>query len=296
MPSPSVKSSVSSFLGRELPLTLIPPSLRASGWLAFAVWAVAALFGPALLGSWGIALNPHGHAALLAHGHPFVDARGWLGIPNACDVLSNVALLMAGIWGLVTLARSAHAPFPVNTHQALLVFFWGLVATSVGSSIYHWAPDAKGLVFDRLGMAITFAGALSLAMAESVGALAARTTLLAMLVLGCLSAVMPLTHGNVLPWAVVQFGGIAFIAWATLRKPLPTALGVSLGGLLALYALAKAFELGDAAVFQATGELVSGHSFKHLIAALAAWPVIHAMRQNAPSHPKMAATVPAVAR
>lgn len=264
-----------------MPLTPTQRHLCTSGWLALAVWLVAAFFGPALLAYVGVTLSPHGHDHLYAHGHPFIDARGWMGVPNVFDVLSNAPLALAGLWGLVVLKRADGAAFHINTDQSLWVFCWGLVFTAVGSSAYHWAPDAQGLVFDRLGMAVTFAGALGLAMAERVGALIARNTLLAMLLVGCLSAVMPLAHGNVLPWAVVQFGGMAFMAWAALRRPLPTALGVSLGSLLAVYAMAKAFEMADAGVFHATGDLVSGHTLKHLMAALAAWPVIRAMRQNA---------------
>ena len=65
-----------------------------------------------------------------------------------------------------------------------------------------------------------------------------------------------------------------------LRAPRPGAMGVHLGALIAIYALAKLFELGDEAVFHATGGTVSGHSLKHVIAAFAVWPVWHALRQN----------------
>lgn len=276
MPLQAVRSA------RPRPPTIPWRSARGFAWLAGAVWLLALLAGPALLAQAGLSLNAHGHAHLHAHGHPFVDARAWIGLPNAMDVLSNLPLLIAGLWGFVAMRlRSAAAACANITHLALLVFFWGLVLTSVGSSVYHWAPDAQGLVLDRLGMCVAFAGALALALAERVGASAARNTLWAVLVMGSLSAVLPLSHGHVLPWVVVQFGGMGLMAWAALRKPLPGSLGVSLSALIALYALAKLFEMGDAAIFQATGELVSGHSLKHLFAALAAWPVVRAMRQNA---------------
>ena len=287
--SPSAPATAPTpFLNMTMPLTPSQRRLRAAGGLAFAVWCLAALFGPALLAQVGISLSPYGLAQIHPHGHPFVDARSWLGLPNALDVLSNVPFAFAGGWGLWALKRAERSAFPVGTREALRVFFWGLVLTSAGSSIYHWAPSAQSLVMDRLGMAVTFAGALGLAMAERVKLEAARATWLTVAVLGAVSAVMTLSHGNVLPWAVVQFGGMGFMAWATLRRPLPTALGMSLGGLLLLYALAKVFELGDAAVFHATGDLLSGHSIKHLIAALAAWPVIRAIRQNAHTSAKSA--------
>lgn len=244
-----------------------------SGLLA--LWLLALLLGPALLEVVGLVLNPHGHAHVYAHGHPFADARVLWGVPNAMDVLSNLPMALAGGLGLWLMrGRAQHAA----TRQALWAFFSGLVLTCMGSAWYHFGPDAAGLVFDRLGMAVTFAGALALAVAERVGAAQARATLWLTLLAGMVSAILPLTHGHVMPWAVVQFGGVALLAWAAMQAPVAGALGVRLGGLIGLYALAKMFELGDAFVFQHTGEWFSGHSLKHLVAALAAWPVLQALR------------------
>ena len=44
------------------------------------------------------------------------------------------------------------------------------------------------------------------------------------------------------------------------------------------YAAAKLLELNDHAVYRLTGQLVSGHTLKHVVAPLAAWPVIAAIR------------------
>src|SRR5690606_32138237 len=164
---------------------------------------------------------------------------------------------------------------------AMAVFVVGLMLTGLGSAWYHWAPDAQGLVLDRLGMAVTFAGALALAVSERVSAAAASVTLRMSLMVALLSAVMPLSHDNVWPWVVVQFGGMALMGWLSMQKPVAGAMGVHIGVLLALYAVAKLFELGDQAIFHATGELVSGHTLKHLVAALAVLPAVMAVRQNA---------------
>lgn len=255
------------------------------------LWLLALTAGPALADALGLALNAHGHAHLHPHGHPFIDARTLLGIPNAMDVLTNAPLALAGLWGLAVLRGRT---LPAATHRAAIVFFAGLVATGFGSAVYHWAPDAAGLVWDRLGMAMTFAGALALAVAERVGQAPARQALRVLLPLALLSAVLPAVNGNVLPWAVLQFGGMALIVALALRQAVPGALGIRLGALIGLYALAKLLELGDEAVFRATADTVSGHSLKHLAAAAAAWPVIAAvaarhrgrvvgrLRQNAP--------------
>jgi hypothetical protein len=225
---------------------------------ALAVLALAALLAPALPAStWPI---PH-----------YVDTRSWLGLHNAGDVLSNLAFLAMGVWGLVRLSGRNDAPAGTRW------FFAGLILTCFGSVFYHLDPDApQRLIADRLGMAVAFAGFLGIATAERISVRAGRLVVLLMTVAGLLAAWT--ARDNLTPWAVVQFGGMAVAVGLALTRPLPGALGVPLGGVLLFYVLAKLFELGDVTVFEATGHLVSGHTLKHLAAALAAWPVIRALR------------------
>ena len=252
------------------------PRLHLIGGVLLVLWLLALLIGPELLQAAGFAFNPHGHTQLHAHGHPFADARVLWGLPNAMDVLSNLPLAVAGVAGLW--AMSAHRA-SLETGWALRVFFFGLLLSGLGSAWYHSMPSPSGLVLDRIGMAVAFAGALSLAVAERVGPRPVAAVLGLTLLTALVSAVLPLTHSTVLPWAVVQFGGVALIVWAACHRPVAGAIGVHLGALIALYALAKALEMGDAAVFQATGEWISGHSLKHVAAALAAWPVLVAIQR-----------------
>jgi thiamine transporter ThiT len=261
------------------PLTAVEQRLFTMG----AVLAVLALVG-ALLGKdiaqllhWQ--LNAHGHTHIYAHGHPFVDARTLLGIPNALDVVSNLPFIGLGAWGLWSLVRAPVVP--TATRQAATVFFVGLVLTSVSSSVYHWAPSVWGLAVDRAGMAVAFAGVLGLATAERVSLRATPWVWGSVLVAGMLAIALNLAVGVVAPWAVVQFGGMAVVLWAAAQRSQPGALGVRWDVLIAIYAVAKLLELGDAAVFHATDHLVSGHSLKHIAASLAALPVISALRHNA---------------
>lgn len=243
-----------------------------------ALWALAWLAGPTLLSMAGLALNPHGHADLYAHGHPFVDARSWWDVPNTLDVLSNLPLVLAGAAGFWTLrGRTLAQP----TTNALRVFFAGLILSGLGSASYHWAPDAGSLVIDRLGMAVAFAGVLALSVVERVGLRESRGFLPVVLVLALVSAALPHLQGDVLPWAVVQFGGMGLVVWAAMRPPVAGAVGVPLAGVIGVYLLAKLLELGDEAVFHATGEWVSGHSFKHVAAACAALPILGGLRRQA---------------
>jgi len=249
------------------------------------LWLAAWLAGPALLAALGLPLDAHGHlqANAPAVAAPFADVRPRWGIPNAFDVLSNLPFALAGLWGL---ARLRARTLPAATRRAAQVFFAGLLLTSLGSAWYHWAPDAGRLAGDRLGMAVAFAGVWALVVAERLTLAAVRPVLWGVLLLGAVSAAWPQVDGNVLPWAVVQYGGIGFIVWAWRRPMAAGALGLRIGAVLAAYLFAKLLEMNDFVLFEATGQAVSGHSLKHLAAALAALPVLAAvgrapLRQNA---------------
>ena len=222
--------------------------------------------------------------ALLAPGftqpagyHGFADQRGWGAIPHALNVLSNLPFAIGGVWGLWALQRAPRAALlPVERSMAAL-FFAGLVLTSFCSGWYHWLPNNAGLALDRLGMAVAFAGLLGLAAADRISARAGLAVGWGVLLLGSLAVAVSALTGNVLPWALVQFGGVVLVVVLVFVKPVPGAMGVSIGLTIALYALAKVFEHFDAQVYALTGEVLSGHSLKHLVASLAAWPVLAAV-------------------
>ena len=209
--------------------------------------------------------------------HQFADQRGMGGIPHALNVLSNIPFAIGGVWGLVVLWRMPrNTLLPVERWMAA-VFFGGLVLTSFCSGWYHWLPANAGLALDRLGMAVAFAGLLGLAAADRISARAGHAVGWGVLVLALLSVAVSAVTGNVLPWGLVQFGGVALVVVLVFVKPVPGAMGVSIGLTIALYALAKVFEHFDAQVYALTGEVLSGHSLKHLVASLAAWPVLAAV-------------------
>ena len=221
-----------------------------------------ALFGPALA-------QPHAHG--------FADARTLWGIPHALDVLSNLPFALAGLAGLWALGRAGAAAPPPRRLLAGL-FFVGLVVIAFGSSYYHLAPDNAGLAIDRHAMAIAFAGIIGLAASDRVSDRAGLALGIALLLLAPVAVQVAWKAGNVLPWALVQFGGmLALVAFALLPAR-RDALPVNWWLVLAAYALAKAAEMQDHAIYSLTGEWFSGHSLKHVLAALAAIPVITPFR------------------
>jgi hypothetical protein len=242
--------------------------------------AVALFAGEALTARWLSHLNEHGHAHLHAHGHPFIDARCFLGIPNTADTVSNAVFLLPGLLGLWAMRRLPAVP-PV-LHQGLIVFFVGLLLTAIGSTVYHWVPTGPTLALDRAGMAVAFAGLLTAATADRLSSTGALWMLRLSLPLALLAAALPALNGNVLPWFVVQGGGVLWVLLLALFcRPSSAGIGMHLGAVVAWYALAKVLEGADSAVFAATGEWVSGHTLKHVAAAAAAWPVVAAVQRAA---------------
>lgn len=210
--------------------------------------------------------------------HHFADQRAWGALPHALDVLSNLAFAAAAVAGarLLACGRAQHLPAALRWLAAL--FFTGLACSAVGSAVYHWAPGDATLAGDRLGMAIAFAGMLGLAVHSRVAGGAGVAAALGMLLAAVAAVLVWLHSGNVLPWALVQAGGMLAVLALSPMAPRTGGLPLRLGAVIAWYGAAKLLEWGDAAVFDATAGLVSGHSLKHVLAAAAAWPVLAALR------------------
>ncbi len=224
---------------------------------------------------------------------PFADGRAWGGLPNAMDVLSNLPFAVLGAWGLRRLHRLdlAHQREqrpsagtwppppepPANALDCAWLFFAGLLVTAAGSVFFHLEPDALRLAADRAGMAVAFAGLIGFAVCERVSQRAGWPAAWFTLAAGLLAVAVFHETGNVLPWAVLQFGGVLLVLVLSLARPVHGAIGLKLGWVIFFYGLAKLFELSDQALYEATQHLISGHSLKHLAAALAALPVFQAL-------------------
>lgn len=202
--------------------------------------------------------------------HAFADQRALLGIPHALDVLSNLPFLLLGLFGMSRLRQIADARWK----SLYLLLCLGLLFTFLGSSAYHLAPANAGLIYDRLGMLVLFAAILGLATADRLGFAAAGMTLIGVAVGGSAALWTWRTSDNLLPWVVLQAGGMLLLVMLACCRPLRGAHGFRLGLCVAWYALAKLCELNDGGLFQLSGEWLSGHSIKHLLSGLAVLPLL----------------------
>ena len=219
--------------------------------------------------------------------HRLADSRPWLGIPNALNVLSNVGFLLVGALGLAfVMGPGGRGPAfrEPGERWPYVVFFGGLLLTGLGSGYYHWEPGNARLAWDRLPLAITLMGLLAATIAERIG-VKAGLRLLGPLVLIAAGSVV-YWHwtelrgaGDLRPYALVQFYPIVAVPLMLWWLPPRYTRGGELLAAAATYAAAKAPELLDGWFLSVT-HVVSGHTLKHLLAALAGYWVLRMLRHR----------------
>lgn len=221
--------------------------------------------------------------------HDLADTRVYLGIPRAGDVLTNLAILAAGLWGW-TIGPRAHLEDDERPAYWLLV--GGTIATAAGSAYYHLAPSNPTLVWDRLPMTLVMAALLTLVLADRLDGRHARAALAPLVTLGVAGvawwgATEMLGHGDLLLYGIVRIGTMVMLAVLLLVRPGRT-LGD--GWLWASFGVAVAMMLAerfDREIFEATGHLFSGHNLKHVlaggvIACMFGW-LLHRRPRRAPA-------------
>jgi len=206
--------------------------------------------------------------------HHFSDTHTMMGIPNALNVLSNIPFLIAGLVGLWLLRTNGNP----ETQIANICFCVGLVLTCFGSGYYHLAPDNGRLVWDRLPMTLAFMSFLAAVVSEHIDVKLGQRLLIPLLAVGIESVWYwhwTELHGagDLRPYALVQFYPslcIPLIVWMFPRKD--AGMKYLVFAVIA-YVAAKFLEAGDAQVYSMLG-FVSGHTLKHIVAALAGWFVV----------------------
>ena len=194
--------------------------------------------------------------------HQFADQRALLGIPNFWNVISNLPFAIVGILGLREFSDTASR-----------VLFAGILLTAFGSGYYHAQPNDSTLVWDRLPMTLVFMALLSLVISRWIGARWGRRLLWPLVLFGVASVGWWRVTDDLRPYAVAQFGPALVLVPAAWRDPTIRRLWPA----AAWYAAAKLAESFDRGIY--SGLPLSGHTLKHLAAALATYWVFRWVRQ-----------------
>lgn len=201
--------------------------------------------------------------------HDFADKREFFGIPNTLNVVSNFPFLVVGLVGLVLCYYGNY--FMLSSQGELLgwtCFFVGVAAVAFGSSYYHLKPDDATLVWDRLPMTIAFTSIVAIFIIERIDQHKGTVSIVPLILAGILSILYWRFFDDLRPYALVQFlPCIAIPLMAIILPPMYTHSTYWLWA-AAFYLIAKVEEAEDKVIYGWTHHIVSGHTLKHLCAAM----------------------------
>jgi hypothetical protein len=226
--------------------------------------------------------------------HHFADERAFLSMPNFGNVASNFPFIAVGAWGLWEILARRRGVFRERWERAAWAILFGSVfAVGFGSSYYHWRPCDETLFWDRLPMTTLFTSFLAIGIGERVRSGWGARMLVPLLAAG-VGTLLYWRHADDLRWyGLLQGLAMAAIpAMLLLFRPSYTR-SRDWWAMVALYAAAKLCEVGDHAIDGALGNLVSGHTIKHLLASLAAWRGVVMVLKREPMGETATAPLPA---
>ena len=160
--------------------------------------------------------------------------------------------------------------------------FSGLILLCFGSIYYHFDPNNFTMVWDRLPMTMIFSSLFSIIVWDFVDRKSGQMTFIVLLPAGILSVLYWWYSemngmGDLRPYIFMQFFPmicLPFILIFSFSKKNVSMLGM----VLVFYVLAKIFELYDLKVLEILG--YSGHSLKHIFAAIATYFIYAYMKER----------------
>ncbi|KAL1189952.1 hypothetical protein V5N11_012712 [Cardamine amara subsp. amara] len=202
--------------------------------------------------------------------HNFADQRSFFGIPNALNVISNFPFLIIGLIGLILCYYpDDYFRFSLRGEKVgWTCFYIGVAAVAFGSSYYHLHPDDATLLWDRLPMTIAFTSIMAIFVIERIDEHKGTYSIVPLLLAGLVSILYWRFFDDLRPYALVQFGPCLVIPlMAILLPPMYTQSTYWLWA-AGFYLLAKVEEAADKPIYSWTHHILSGHSLKHLCAAM----------------------------
>lgn len=248
---------------------------RRCALVMLASMSLAAMMG---LIAWGPILLP-------AQVHQYADHRVWLGIAGAANVWINLATFLVGAWGWRA-TRASHWPLHLRTPgQAFQIC---TMLSAVLAALYHLRPVDGLFVIAHMSTAGAFMMLTLGLLADRVDSrFGSRLVCALMLIAAALvggAMLLDSAHDNALdmrPLLLLEIIPVLVIPAGALSLPGRSTQAFDWILVLALYALAKLLESGDALILQASG-WISGHTLMHVaLTAAVGWMGYCAARARA---------------
>lgn len=222
-----------------------------------------------------VGLLAWGPVPLVAATHAYADERSAFGLANAWNVLANVPLLAAALYGLRVESRS---PAPLWLRRSRQAFHACVGFGAVAAAIYHLAPGHALYLVTQAAMAAGFLMLTGAMLGERVHPGFASPLMLGAAALSPIvaagAAVLVGSPGptDLRPLLLLQIVPVLVVPAGALTLPGSQTRAADWIVLLVIYTLAQACHLADATILAGTGSVLSGHTLMHLGFALAtAW-------------------------
>ncbi len=213
--------------------------------------------------------------------HQFSDTHSRWGIPNFWNVLSNLPFMIAALYGLIAIRLLDKESFVGVVKTVSWLFFIGLFFTGIGSGYYHLSPSNSTLVWDRLPMTIAFMAFFTFVLSMHLGKETGSLLLWPLIMVGIVSVFYwdyteSIGAGDLRFYAMIQFLPMLLIPAIILMFPTVSYNSTSVWAVIAVYFAAKVSEYFDYQLYELIG--ISGHSLKHVIAALSGIAFLYAIK------------------
>jgi hypothetical protein len=212
--------------------------------------------------------------------HHFADQRKLLGIPHFYNVITNLPFLFVGAIGLGAVRKMTDKGLK-HIYASIFIAFLLLTA---GSAYYHLQPNNNTLVYDRLPITVVLMSFFAFIIYERMGPQKGYTAFIVFNILGLLSVIYWILtervgKGDVRWYALVQFFPIIAIPLLLWLYKSPFNYTKQIVWMFLFFGLAKLAERFDGEIYNFLHQIISGHSLKHLLMALAGFEIVSLVKR-----------------
>jgi hypothetical protein len=203
--------------------------------------------------------------------HDFADDREILGVPNALDVMSNLAIIYPGVVGLAFIHESRNRTQVSEDEISIqITLFSGMILTFAGSVWFHLDPTDSTMLWDRLGMSVVIGSCISLLIHDMWDRNLAAKIHLPIIIASIVSVLWWPVFDDLRVYFIVKHHPFILFPIFLLcgRRIYDKVSGYYWG--LSMFLLATIFEFADQQIFEITG-IISGHTLKHIAAGIGLW-------------------------
>ena len=207
--------------------------------------------------------------------HNFADKRVIFGIPHFGDVITNLAFLVAGLYGWKQVSSASAAAFRTTSERSMYGAFCCIcMLLCFGSGYYHWSPSNETLFWDRGCMAAGFTALFAIFIAERVDASFGSRCFWPMIAAGVSAAYSwrlseDAKRGDLRYYVAAQYIPVVMVPVLLLLYKHTYTQTYKLWLAFGLLLFSKGVEFVDRLTFWLTLHTISGHAIHHLAAAAA---------------------------